>query len=110
MMTRRRSIHAKSEGTTALGARVSRVAGVLLAGVGVAHLANPQLFTSLTRRALPRRTRRYVYLNGVAATAVGLGIRRPRTRALATIAGVGYAAHLSGRASSASRGRALTRR
>lgn len=110
MMLRHRNIHATREGTASPGARVSRVAGVLLAGVGVAHLANPHLFTSLTRRAFPRQTRRYVYVNGVAATAIGLGIRGPRTRALATVAGVGYAAHLSGRVSSTSRRSALTRR
>ncbi|MCP9272165.1 hypothetical protein [Mycolicibacterium arenosum] len=92
------------------GARLPRLAGVILAGVGVAHLTNPHLFTSLTRRAFPRRTRRYVYLNGVAATAIGLGIRAPRTRMLATIAGVGYGAHLGGRASSTARRRVLRRR
>lgn len=91
-------------------ARVPRLAGVILAGIGIAHLTNPHLFTPLTRRAFPRRTRRYVYLNGVAATAIGLGIRMPRTRVLATIAGVGYGAHLGGRVSSTDRRRALRRR
>ena len=76
----------------------ARLAGSTLAGVGAAHLTNPRLFTPLTKRSYPRRTRRHTYLNGVAAVGVGLGIRMPRTRALATIVGVGYGAHLAGRA------------
>ena len=77
---------------------IARFAGLILAGVGVAQLANPRLFTPLSRRAFPRRTRLYTYVNGVVLTWVGLGLRMPRTRGLATIVGVGYAAHVSGRA------------
>ena len=82
---------------------ISRFAGLVLAGAGVAHLPNPRLFTPLSRRAFPRRTQLYTYLNGVALTLVGLGLRMARTRGLATIVGVGYAAHVSGRASRATR-------
>lgn len=84
---------------------VTRLAGAALAAVGVAHLANPRLFTPLTRRAFPRRTRLYTYANGVAATAIGIGIRNPRTRGSAMVMGVGYGAHLSGRAARTARRR-----
>ena len=82
---------------------IARFAGLVLAAAGVAHLTNPRLFTPLSRRAFPRRTRLYTYVNGVALTSVGLGLRMARTRGLATIAGVGYAAHVSGRATRTAR-------
>ncbi|BBZ27465.1 hypothetical protein MMAD_17600 [Mycolicibacterium madagascariense] len=81
----------------------ARVAGLVLAAIGVAQLANPHLFDPLARRVFPRRTRLQTYVNGAVLTLVGLGIRLPRTRGLATIVGVGYAAHVSRRATRTAR-------
>jgi hypothetical protein len=76
---------------------VARVAGLTLVGAGIAHLTNPWLFIPLTQQAYSRRVRLHTYVNGAVATAVGLGIRNRRSRSWATLAGVGYGAHLAAR-------------
>ena len=50
------------------------LAGLAVAGVGLAHFVSPQLFDSITRQAFPRDTRQHIYINGGIETAIGLGL------------------------------------
>lgn len=72
------------------------LAGLGVAGVGLAHFAKPQLFESVTVRAFPRNTRRFIYINGGIETALGLGLAVPKTRKLAVLGTVGYLAYVAG--------------
>ena len=76
--------------------RLATIAGLGLAGVGVAHFVSPQLFDSTTAQAFPRDTRRHTYIDGSIETALGLGLAAPKTRKLALIGAVGYGAYLAG--------------
>ena len=40
--------------------RVARLAGLSLAGAGVAHFVAPQLFEGITKSAFPRDTDRHI--------------------------------------------------
>ena len=78
--------------------RAAQIAGLAVAGVGLAHFASPQLFDGMTKRAFPRNSRQHLYINGGIETAPGLGLSARQTRPL-TIAGtVGYLAYLAGNA------------
>lgn len=77
---------------------VARLAGLGLAGVGVAHFTSPQLFESITKSAFPRDTRKHVYTNGGIETALGLALSSHRTRRVALAGAVGYLAYLAGNA------------
>ncbi len=76
--------------------RAATVAGLALAGTGLAHFAAPQLFVGLTEPAFPDNTRQYVYINGGIETAVGLGLAARHTRKLGVIGLVGYLIYLAG--------------
>lgn len=79
------------------GSRVAAtIAGVAVAGTGVAHFVSPQLFDGLTAQAFPRDTRRHLYIDGAIETAVGLGLTTRKTRPLAIIGLIGYGAYLAG--------------
>ena len=78
------------------GSRVAKIAGLGLAGVGVAHFTSPQLFDDITRQAFPRDTRKHVYIDGGIETAIGLGFTSRKTRPLAIIGLIGYGAYLAG--------------
>jgi uncharacterized membrane protein len=75
---------------------VAKLAGVALAGVGVAHFTSPQLFDDLTKQAFPRDTRKHVFVDGGIETAIGLGLISRKTRPLAVIGAIGYGAYLAG--------------
>ena len=60
-----------------------QLAGLGVAGYGLAHFARPQMFDSFTRQAFPRNTRQHIYINGGIETALGLGLAVPKTRKLA---------------------------
>jgi uncharacterized membrane protein len=75
---------------------VATLAGLAVAGVGVAHFTHPQLFDDVTKQAFPRDTRRHVYIDGAAETALGLGLSARKTRRLAIFGLIGYGAYLAG--------------
>jgi uncharacterized membrane protein len=72
------------------------MAGVALAGAGVAHFVRPELFEDITGRAFPSDTRKHVYIDGGIETAVGLALITRKTRRLAIIGLIGYGAYLAG--------------
>ncbi len=78
------------------GSRVATLAGLALAGTGVAHFVKPEAFEGITGTAFPTDTRRYIYINGGLETAIGLGLSSPKTRKLAVIGLLGYGAYLAG--------------
>jgi uncharacterized membrane protein len=73
-----------------------QIAGLVLAGTGLAHFARPELFESITVAAFPRNTRQNIYINGGIETALGIGLVSPKTRKLAAIGALGYVAYLAG--------------
>ncbi len=74
----------------------AKLAGLALAGAGLAHFARPQLFDGITRQAFPRNSRQHLYINGGIETALGLGLSARKTRRLALVGGLGYVAYLAG--------------
>jgi uncharacterized membrane protein len=76
--------------------RAAKLAGLALAGAGLAHFARPQLFDGITRQAFPRNSRQHLYINGGIETALGLGLSARKTRRLALVGGLGYVAYLAG--------------
>ncbi len=72
--------------------------GLALAGTGVAHFVRPELFEGLVKPAFPNDTRKYVYINGVIETSIGLAFAVRQTRKLAIAGLVGYGAYLAGNA------------
>jgi uncharacterized membrane protein len=75
--------------------RLPALAGLTLAGIGLAHFANPRLFDPLTSQAFPRRTRRHTYVDGGVETALGLGLMAGPTRRFATVGALGYLTYLA---------------
>jgi uncharacterized membrane protein len=76
--------------------RIAALAGLGVAGVGIAHFVAPQQFDSITRQAFPRNTRQHIYIDGGIETAIGLGLAAPKTRKLAVLGLLGYGAYLAG--------------
>lgn len=77
---------------------LARLAGLGVAGVGLAHFTSPRLFEPLTKPAFPRGTRQHIYTNGGIETVLGLGLSARRTRPLAIVGTIGYLAYLAGNA------------
>jgi uncharacterized membrane protein len=75
--------------------RLPVLAGLLLAGTGVAHFVRPQVFEGITRTAFPRDTDRHLKTNGGIETAMGVGLLVPKTRRLATLGTLGYVGYLA---------------
>jgi uncharacterized membrane protein len=75
---------------------VAKLAGLAIAGVGVAHFVKPELFDDITAQAFPRDTRKHLYIDGGIETAIGLGLASQRTRKLAVVGLLGYGAYLAG--------------
>lgn len=69
--------------------------GLSFAGAGIAHFVRPQLFEGITKSAFPRDTARHIKTNGGIETAIGVGLLVPKTRKLAVLGTVGYAAYLA---------------
>ncbi|KUI12973.1 hypothetical protein AU193_04315 [Mycobacterium sp. GA-1285] len=78
------------------GSRAATLAGLGLAGAGLAHFAKPELFESVTIQAFPHNTREFIYLNGAIETVLGLGLAARKTRKFAVLGTVGYLAYLAG--------------
>ncbi len=76
--------------------RGAQIAGLALAGTGLAHFARPELFESITKAAFPRNTRQNIYINGGIETALGLALASSKTRRLAAVGAIGYVAYLAG--------------
>lgn len=76
--------------------RAAMLAGLTVAGAGLAHFANPKAFEPITVAAFPDNTRRHVYTNGSIETAIGLALAARRTRKLGLAGLLGYAAYLAG--------------
>ncbi len=76
--------------------RAVAVAGLALAGTGLSHFVVPQVYEGLTKAAFPTNTRQYVYIDGAAETAIGLGIASPKTRRFALAGLVVYLLYLLG--------------
>lgn len=76
--------------------RAATVAGLALAGAGLAHFVVPQLFEGPTKAAFPDNTRQHVYADGGIETAVGLGLAAKKTRKLAVLGLIGYLLYLVG--------------
>jgi uncharacterized membrane protein len=78
------------------GSRFAALAGLGVAGLGVAHFVRPELFHGLTQQAFPRETRKHLYIDGGIETAIGLGLASRKTRRLALIGLLGYGVYLAG--------------
>ncbi|MGZ6779078.1 MAG: hypothetical protein ACXVGO_08805 [Mycobacterium sp.] len=78
------------------GSRIATLAGLAVAGVGVAHFVKPEAFEDITVRAFPRDTRKHLFINGGLETAIGLGLSSRKTRKLAVVGLIGYGAYLAG--------------
>jgi uncharacterized membrane protein len=76
----------------------ARLAGLAVAGIGLSHFTSPQLFDGITKQAFPRNSRQHLYINGGIETALGLGLSSAKTRSLAIVGMIGYAAYLAGNA------------
>ncbi|MBJ7340263.1 hypothetical protein [Mycolicibacterium sp.] len=75
--------------------KVPVLAGLTLAGTGVAHFVRPDLFVGITKSAFPKDTDRYLKINGGLETALGLGVALPQTRKLALAGLLGYGGYLA---------------
>jgi uncharacterized membrane protein len=75
--------------------RLPVLAGLVLAGTGVAHFVRPQVFEGITKTAFPRDTDRHLKTNGGIETAIGVGLLVPKTRRLATLGTLGYVGYLA---------------
>jgi uncharacterized membrane protein len=75
--------------------RVAVLAGLGIAGMGVAHFVKPELFESVTKSAFPRDTQKHIQTNGGIETAIGLGFAARKTRKLAVLGLLGYGAYLA---------------
>lgn len=76
--------------------RAAKVAGLAVAGIGLAHFTSPQLFEGITKQAFPRNSRQHLFINGGIETALGLGLSARQTRPLAAVGTIGYLAYLAG--------------
>ncbi len=74
--------------------RLARYLGLVIAGLGLAHFTNPNLFDPLTSQAFSNRTRQHTYIDGAVEAALGLGLAGRRTRRLATLGSMGYLTYL----------------
>lgn len=76
--------------------RAATLAGLAVAGTGLAHFAKPELFESITEQAFGDNSRQHIYINGSIETALGLGLAARKTRKLAILGTVGYLVYLAG--------------
>lgn len=74
-----------------------RLAGILLAGTGVAHFAAPHLFDPLTQAAFPDNPRQWTYRNGATEIVLGLSLTTRKTRLIGLTATAAYAYWLADR-------------
>jgi uncharacterized membrane protein len=70
------------------------LAGLGMAGVGVAHFVKPDAFESITAQAFPENTEQHLKMDGAAETVLGLALAIPKTRRIAVIGLLGYGGYL----------------
>ena len=75
---------------------MAKLAGLAIAGVGVAHFVKPESFDDITAQAFPRDTRKHLYIDGGIETAIGLGLASEKMRKPAVVGLLGYGAYLAG--------------
>lgn len=71
------------------------LAGLGMAGIGLAHFVKPDAFESITAQAFPENTQQHLYLDGAAETVLGLALAMPKTRKLAVVGLLGYGGYLA---------------
>jgi len=71
------------------------LAGLGMAGIGLAHFAKPDAFESITAQAFPENTQQHLYMDGAAETVLGLALAMPKTRKLAVVGLLGYGGYLA---------------
>jgi uncharacterized membrane protein len=75
--------------------RLPALAGLALAGTGVAHFVRPELFEGITKAAFPQDIDRHLKTNGAIETAFGLALVIPKTRKLGVLGTLGYVGYLA---------------
>ncbi|MDX1892383.1 hypothetical protein [Mycolicibacterium sp. 050158] len=75
--------------------KLPTLAGLALAGAGVAHFVRPELFEGITTSAFPKDTARHLQINGGFETALGVALAVPKTRKLALVGLLGYGGYLA---------------
>jgi uncharacterized membrane protein len=75
--------------------RIATIAGLGLAGIGLAHFVKPDVFESITATAFPENTDQHIKMDGAAETALGLALVYPKTRRLAVIGLLGYGGYVA---------------
>ena len=78
-----------------LMSKIATVAGLGVAGIGLAHFVKPDLFESVTAMAFPENTDQHLKIDGAAETALGLALLVPKTRKLAIWGVIGYAGYVA---------------
>lgn len=71
------------------------LAGLGMAGIGLAHFVKPDAFESITAQAFPENTQQHLYMDGAAETVLGLALAVPKTRKLAVLGLLGYGGYLA---------------
>jgi uncharacterized membrane protein len=71
------------------------LAGLGMAGIGLAHFVKPDAFESVTAQAFPENTQQHLYMDGAAETVLGLALALPKTRKLAVVGLLGYGGYLA---------------
>jgi uncharacterized membrane protein len=79
----------------AMSSRIVGIAGLAIAGAGLAHFVKPDAFEELTAVAFPENTQQHLYMDGAAETVLGLGLALRKTRKLALIGLLGYGGYLA---------------
>ncbi|MDQ3402385.1 MAG: hypothetical protein M3548_03195 [Actinomycetota bacterium] len=59
---------------------MSRIIGLAIAAVGAAHFVTPSAFETLSARAFPEDTDRWIQRNGATEVVLGLAVAGTRTR------------------------------
>ena len=70
------------------------LAGLGMAGIGLAHFVKPDAFESITAQAFPENTEQHLKIDGAAETALGLALAIPKTRKFAVLGLLGYGGYL----------------
>ena len=74
--------------------RIARYGGLALAGMGLAHYAQPEVFEPITRIAFPDDVRQHLFINGGIETALGVALVNRPTRKIAVVGLLGYLGYL----------------
>jgi uncharacterized membrane protein len=78
--------------------KIVGIAGLAIAGAGLAHFVKPDAFEGLTAVAFPENTQQHIYMDGAAETVLGLALALGKTRRLAVIGLLGYGGYLAANA------------